>query len=133
MGEGLTKEQKISDGKRCGGGERKRKKKRLQLSRDERGQRVRAGGTQRGGRGRGEKGRVQGLFAPSRSKPHLHKRIRGRVSSCVSVALADVVLLSLLLLSQSDRRETFWETNSINSQSVLILISKLTWFIEMLE
>lgn len=26
MGEGLTKEQKISDGKRCGGGERKREK-----------------------------------------------------------------------------------------------------------
>lgn len=118
MGEGLTKEQKISDGKRFGGGERK-------TSPTVKG-RVRAAGQSgwnpAGGRGRGEKGRVQGLFAPSRSKPHLHKQIRGRVSSCVSAGLADVVLLFLLLLCKSNRRETFWETISINSQSALILI-----------
>lgn len=72
----LTKGQKISDGKGSGGGERE---KRLQLSRDEQGQRVRAGGTQQGGgakwrrSGSWAKGRVQGLFAPSRSKPHLHQ------------------------------------------------------------
>lgn len=100
MGERLTKGQKISDGKRSGGGERE---KRLQLSRDERGQRVRAGGTQQGGgakwrrRGRGAEGQSSGIICTvtlQTSFASVNRRTRVKLCRCGTGRCCVVVVVS---------------------------------------
>lgn len=117
MGERLTKGQKISDGKGSGGGERE---KRLQLSRDERGQRVRAGGTQQGGEGLNGGGVGGGRRAEFRDYLHRHAPnlicISESEDACQAVSVRHrQMLCCCCCVRLSDRSEAFWETNSITS------------------